>query len=76
MQIDGTLVGVQVRRMFAACGAHVQELERISFGRIELDMLRLEQGQWMHLPLNVFDSVHAIPLCDTTRYQRVVDVPT
>lgn len=60
--------------MFAACGAHVQELHRASFGHIELDMLALQQGDWMHLPLDVFEGTHSRVFCDTSRSQGEVDV--
>jgi 16S rRNA pseudouridine516 synthase len=39
----------QVRRMFAACGRHVQTLHRVRFGEYELGAL--EPGQWRSLPL-------------------------
>ena len=47
---------MQVRRMFAACGAHVQALQRVSIGSLELDALDLREGEWMHLPLDTFDA--------------------
>jgi 16S rRNA pseudouridine516 synthase len=39
----------QVRRMFAACGLHVQALHRVRFGEYALG--GLEPGQWTALPL-------------------------
>lgn len=41
--------------MFAACGAHVQALQRASIGSLELDALDLQEGEWVHLPLDTFD---------------------
>ena len=61
--------------MFAACGAHVEELHRESFGNIELDMLGLQQGQWMHLPLDILQGTHSRVLCDMSKGQGAVVVP-
>lgn len=55
--------------MFAACGAHVQELHRVSFGNVKLDMLGLQEGDWMHLPLDILQGTGSRALCDTTQSQ-------
>ncbi len=39
----------QVRRMFAACGLHVQALHRVRFGEFELGSLA--PGEWRSLPV-------------------------
>lgn len=44
----------QVRRMFAARGAQVVALTRLSFGELELAELGLQEGAWKHLPLDTF----------------------
>lgn len=42
----------QVRRMFAACGCHVQALHRTKFGHLALD--GIPQGRYKQLPLDTF----------------------
>lgn len=44
----------QIRRMFAAAGNHVQELKRVSIGRLALPE-DLEEGEWRALPGNPTD---------------------
>jgi 16S rRNA pseudouridine516 synthase len=43
----------QVRRMFAALGCEVLELQRVRFGHLELGSLPV--GDWINLPINAFD---------------------
>jgi 16S rRNA pseudouridine516 synthase len=47
----------QVRRMFAAGGAHVLTLHRARFGSLELG--DLPAGQWRELPLDTFGLPHS-----------------
>eukprot|EP00892_Ulva_mutabilis_P008680 jgi/Ulvmu1/6184/UM028_0040.1 len=42
----------QVRRMFAACGAHVINLHRGAFGALDLAGLGVPEGSWARLPLD------------------------
>ena len=45
----------QVRRMFAAQGCEVLELDRIEFAGLKLG--ELARGQWIELPINHFDNI-------------------
>jgi 16S rRNA pseudouridine516 synthase len=45
----------QIRRMFAAHGCSVLELQRIRIGNLGLGILDL--GKWIELPVNYFDSI-------------------
>jgi 16S rRNA pseudouridine516 synthase len=45
----------QVRRMFAAQGCEVLELDRIEFAGLKLG--ELARGQWIELPINHFDNL-------------------
>jgi len=48
----------QVKRMFAACGNHVEALHRLSIGGIALDY-SLKQGEYRHLTTTEIDSVES-----------------
>jgi 16S rRNA pseudouridine516 synthase len=39
----------QVKRMLAAAGNHCTALRRCAIGRLTLDALRLEEGEWRYL---------------------------
>jgi 16S rRNA pseudouridine516 synthase len=39
----------QVKRMLAAAGNHCTALRRVAIGRLELDVLQLEEGEWCYL---------------------------
>jgi 16S rRNA pseudouridine516 synthase len=39
----------QVKRMLAAAGNHCQALERIAIGRLTLEALELNEGEWCYL---------------------------
>lgn len=39
----------QVKRMLAAAGNHCAALQRTAIGRLRLDMLDLQEGEWMYL---------------------------
>ncbi len=39
----------QVKRMLAAAGNHCEALRRTAIGRLALDMLELEEGEWCYL---------------------------
>lgn len=43
----------QVRRMFAACGTKVNALHRASLGVLDLAILEIAEGSWVHLALDI-----------------------
>lgn len=45
----------QVKRMLAAAGNHCVALQRTAIGRLTLDMLGLEQGEWCYLEAEHMD---------------------